>query len=313
MSDSPGPLDDLDAAVRVIAIVLNYNRPDDTIACVRTLVSLRGQGCEILVVDNGSSDDSVTAVRSAHPAVPVVVTGRNLGFGGGMNAGIRWAMDRRPDFIWLLNNDTLVDPDALQELLAVGRADPRLGIIGSVIVDMDDPARVQTWGGGHVNLWTGATTRFDRPRPGRLDHIVGVSMFIRRGLLEQLSGFSPCYRFYLEDTDLSCEARRRGWKLAVAPRSVIRHRLGGTIGSGRDARSVVADVLHAWGIGVFIARQSGPRAFVAVPVHLAGMIARRVQRGQAGRIPSLARAFAGGIVCGYLGDARASSAGLDLA
>ncbi len=269
MSDVAAPLDRADAGARVAAIVLNHNRPDDTIVCVRSVLALEG-GCEVAVVDNGSTDDSVEAVRTAHPGVAILETGGNLGFGGGMNVGIAWALERNVDYVWLLNNDVIAEPPALLALLASAGRHPRIGIVGSVVVDMDDPMHVQTWGGGSVNLWSGGISRYGQPEEGPPDFIVGVSMFIRREVFEAVPGFWPCYRFYFEDIDFSCEARRRGWRLAVAPGSVIRHRIGGTIGADLVTRPPIADAFHAYGVGVFIVRQAGLRALVAVPVRLAG-------------------------------------------
>ena len=300
MPDATDKLGRKDSGTRVVAIVLNHNRPADTIECVRSLLALEG-GCDVAVIDNGSTDDSVAAVQAAHPDVSLLETGRNLGFGGGMNVGIGWALEREPEYVWLLNNDTVVDPDALRSLLATADSDPGIGIVGSVIVEMDDPTRVQTWGGGRVNLWLGGVTRYGRAGQGPIDHIVGVSMFIRRKVFDAIPGFWPCYRFYLEDTDFSCEARRRGWKLAVAPGSVIRHRLGGTIGADLTSRPRVADELHAYGVGVFIARQAGVRGFLAAPVRLAGIVIQRLRRRQMDRIPLVARAYLAGLACGLRG------------
>jgi GT2 family glycosyltransferase len=297
---------------RVIALVLNYNRPDDTIACVRSLRALRGDAVRVAVIDNGSSDDSVATFRSIDPPVDVLETGRNLGFGGGMNVGIGWALGQDAEFVWLLNNDTVVEPDALTNLLAAARADDRVGIVGSVVVDMDAPGRVQTWGGGSVNRWFGTATNHSRAGQGRLDHIVGVSMFVRRELLAEVPGFAPCYAFYLEDTDFSCEARRRGWSLSVAPDSVIRHRLGGTIGADASKRPPIADLLFAQGVGAFLARQCGPRAIVGAPLRLVGMTVQRLRRRQVNRIPGLVKAFAEGLSCGLRGGSRPTSALLDL-
>ena len=297
MSDVAAPLDRADPDPRVVAIVLNHNRPEDTIGCVRSLLALEGR-CEVAVVDNGSTDDSVAAVRAAHPDVSVVETGRNLGFGGGMNVGIAWALERKPNYVWLLNNDILVEPSALVALLETAGGHQRTGVVGSVIVDMDDPTHVQTWGGGRVDLWSGGISRYGRAGEGPLGFIVGVSMFIRREVFGDVPGFWPCYRFYFEDIDFGCEARRHGWSLAVAPDSVIRHRIGGTIGANLVTRPRIADEFHAYGVGVFIIRQSGWRALVAVPLRLVAMVAQRLRRRQLDRIPLVARAYVAGIACG---------------
>jgi len=96
-------------ARRVYIVVLNWNGWKDTLACVVSLQQLDYTDCCILVVDNGSTDGSVGIIRKAMPELEIIETGSNLGFGGGCNAGIRLAMDRGAEFVWLVNSDATVD------------------------------------------------------------------------------------------------------------------------------------------------------------------------------------------------------------
>jgi GT2 family glycosyltransferase len=102
---------------------------------------------KVIVVDNGSTDNSVAEIRKAHPQITLLETGRNLGFAGGNNVGIRYALEQGADYVWLLNNDTKADPHALTAMVEVAESDPRIGAVGSVLYYMDEPERVQAWGG----------------------------------------------------------------------------------------------------------------------------------------------------------------------
>ena len=117
----------------VSIILLNWHGWRDTIACLDSLVSQDYNDYRVLVVDNGSTDDSVARIRAAHPEIPIMETGRNLGFSGGCNVGVRRALEDGADYVWLLNNDTTVDPQALSAMVAVAEADPRVGAVGSVL------------------------------------------------------------------------------------------------------------------------------------------------------------------------------------
>ena len=130
---------DVKAEPTVYIILLNWHGWRDTIACLDSLASLDYTNYHLQVVDNGSTDNSVACIRAAHPEVSIIETGRNLGFSGGCNVGVRRALEEGADYIWLLNNDTTVDPQALSAMVAVAETDPKVGAIGSVLYYLDNP------------------------------------------------------------------------------------------------------------------------------------------------------------------------------
>src|SRR5215470_14085112 len=97
----------------VAVVVLNWNGCNETLACLESLIKLSYPPCDLIVVDNGSTDNSVAAVRSKYPNVEVIQTGKNLGYAGGNNVGIRRALEKGAQYILILNNDTRVSPDAI--------------------------------------------------------------------------------------------------------------------------------------------------------------------------------------------------------
>ena len=103
--------------LRITVIVLNWNGAANTLRCLASLKAMAQPLPDILVVDNHSGDDSVTQILRVHPALTILQTGANLGFGGGCNAGIRHALTQGADYIWLLNNDTLVEADTLSAMV----------------------------------------------------------------------------------------------------------------------------------------------------------------------------------------------------
>ena len=117
---------------RVTIIVLNWNGRDDTLACLSSLSELDYPSYEIVVVDNGSGDDSVEAIRASFPRVTLVETGENLGYVGGNNLGLEYARAAKADYALLLNNDTEVAPDFVHMLVDAAQAGPDIGIAGPV-------------------------------------------------------------------------------------------------------------------------------------------------------------------------------------
>ena len=216
---------------RVYIVVLNWNGWRDTLTCLASLGRLTYPSYQVVVVDNGSTDESVHRIRDAYPHVVLLETGRNLGFSGGNNVGIRYALERGADYLWLLNNDTKADPHALTAMVEVAERDPKIGAVGSVLYYMDQPERVQAWGGGRVNMWWGVARHFTTPVPAeRIHYITGASLLIRREGLEEVGLLDEEFFMYWEDADLGFRLRKAGWKLAVASNARVWHKETASLG-----------------------------------------------------------------------------------
>ncbi|MBI1787541.1 MAG: glycosyltransferase [Acidobacteria bacterium] len=186
---------------------------------------------EIVVVDNGSSDGSAEMLREKFPRVKVLALERNLGFGGGSNAGFRAAAN---DVVVLLNSDMRVEPDFLAPLLE-GFSDERVFAVSCQILFAPDRLREETgltqgwWEDGQIRV----RHRNDPAVTGLYPCFYGGGgscAFDRRKFLE-LGGFDPLFEpFYMEDTDLGYLAWKRGWKVLYQPQSVVFHEHRGTIG-----------------------------------------------------------------------------------
>lgn len=214
-----------DSEAKVAIIILNWNGWENTLRCLRSVSCLDYGSIITIVVDNASTDGSASKIRSEFPDVVVLENSRNLGFGGGCNVGIRYAIEQAAGFIWLLNNDTEVNPTVLSALLSEARSDPRIGAVGSVLYYMDTPTRIQAWGGGRVNLWTGRSRHFDRNVQSRyLDYLTAASLLLKTEALLDVGFFDEeTFFMYWEDADLCFRLRARGWKLAVAQDACVWH------------------------------------------------------------------------------------------
>jgi GT2 family glycosyltransferase len=212
---------------KVNIIILNWNGWADTINCLHSIQDTASIACfKIIIIDNGSTDDSITRIKEAYPDVELIQNDKNLGFGGGCNVGLLRSINDNVDFVWLLNNDTTVNSESLQELVNIADTDLQIGIVGSVIYCMENVKAIQTWGGGYINFWTGSVKHIHNKKiASKLQYITGASMLIRTSALREVGMFDDfSYFMYWEDADLCFRFVKNGWRLAVAEKSRILHK-----------------------------------------------------------------------------------------
>lgn len=207
---------------KVAVLLVNYRRPADTTECIDSLKKLDYPNLDILCVENGSNDDSLECIRAAHPDVPIKVIEVNQGYSAAGKLCLEWALERGAEYVWELNNDTVVFPDTLNELLMVAQADPKIAAVGSVLYYHEAPERVQAYGGGRVNLWTGDVWHVLEPGP--VDYLTGASMLLNCKALKEVERFKDTFRLYFEDTDFCFRLRKKGWKIVVAEKAKLLHK-----------------------------------------------------------------------------------------
>ena len=236
-----------------------------------------------IVVDNGSTDDSVSLIRTTFPDVLVLETRKNLGFAAGNNVGIRHALANGADYVWLLNNDTKPDSDALTELVSKAMTDTRLGAVASICYYADAPSTVQAWAGARVNLWTGSARLSMSPRPDHWFHSLnGTSFLISRAALEDVGLLNENFFLYWEDTEFCLRLRKQGWQIAAAPRSRVLHKVGGS--TRRDG--LILDRFHV-ASGLRLLSLYSPVPPLAMFWFLSTKIARRLVLADLGRCKSV--------------------------
>jgi GT2 family glycosyltransferase len=220
----------------VVIVVLNWNGRADTLACLRSLSRCSYPNARILAVDNGSADGSEEAVRGAFPDLPLLQTGANLGFAGGNNVGIAWALEQGADWVLLLNNDTEVEPGLLTAMMERARRDAGVGVVGASIEYFDSPGRLWAYGGGRFNLASGRVRHIQRvvgdeqllTRGHVHFYVTGCAMLLRRDLLERVGALDTSYFHFCEDADLCLRAEQAGYTIAVAAEARLRHKVSAT-------------------------------------------------------------------------------------
>lgn len=185
--------------------------------------------------------------RTLDPRLILIQTGGNQGFAGGNNVGLRYALERGDlDYVWLLNNDTVADPQSLMALVARMAVKPSAGMCGSTLALYDNPNRIQARGGGWYCKWIGLPWHIGQlektsTRP-RLEHVekwmnyvVGASMLVSRDFLLEVGLMCEDYFLYFEETDWVLRADP-SFTLAYAPQSTVYHKVGRSIGTSMDPR-----------------------------------------------------------------------------
>lgn len=214
----------------VYVIVLNYNRQEDTLRAIASLKGMTYPHFKLLLVDNHSSDATVERVQSLYPDVDILGLPQNLGFAGGSNRGIAYALQRAAEFVLLMNNDVLVDPDMLSEL--VKAMEPDVGASAPLIYYMSNPRQI--WSAGfcrhpvHLAIRDGMRGQIDEGQwhdPWEVDYLLGCALLLRGIMLNQVGLFDERFFFYYEDLDLCIRTQNQGYRLLIVPTARMWHQV----------------------------------------------------------------------------------------
>lgn len=217
---------------RVSIIILNWNGLKDTEECLESLKRITYLNYKVIVVDNASTGDDVKVLRERFGEyIHIIENDRNYGFAEGNNIEIRYALKDGVEHILLLNNDTLVAPDFLSELVNVADSDPQIGLAGPKIYFYHEPNRIWFAGGG-ISLFSASSNRgrnlIDKGQFDKVDYvdfISGSCMLIKRSVLESAGLLDPVYFFGIEDVDMSLRATQAGFSNVFVPSSRIWHKV----------------------------------------------------------------------------------------
>lgn len=235
----------------IACIILNWNGINDTVACLQSLAKVIRDGHTLMtiVVDNGSTNDSVAILKKQFPTITLIENKTNLGFTGGNNVGMKYALEHGADLLWLLNNDTIVDKNVLSFVSAFD--DESVGATGSKIYFAPDHefhydrytanerGKVFWYAGGMVdwNNMYASHRGVDEVDHGQYDKmeetpfITGCSFVVRSDVVRTVGMLDDTYFLYLEDLDWNVRIKRAGWKTMYTPTSVVWHVNAGSSGT----------------------------------------------------------------------------------
>lgn len=226
---------------KIFIILLNWNGKKDTLECLASLEKVEYGRFQTIVVDNGSKDDSVEAIRKEYPRIPILETKENLGFAGGNNVGIEWVLRHHAEWILLLNNDTVVSPDFLDAFMKSAQEQPKAKILGAKIYRYGDPQRIDHLGG----FWNPRIAEFESPACGQMDdpysfvdmqpvdYVCGAALMMHSSVPETIGLLEPRFFLFWEETDYCFRAKRAGFEVWTAPSAKIWHKVSASFTGGK--------------------------------------------------------------------------------
>jgi GT2 family glycosyltransferase len=221
-----------DTPPSVVTIVLNWNGIADTRECLNSVRAAAYPENHVLVVDNGSKKDEAGALESEYGGfIEMIRLPENRGFAGGMNVGIKRALELVPDYLLLLNNDVVVDPSFLSKLVDQAKRLPKLAAACPKTYFYSEPRMIYSTG-GRVNIWRGVAKQVGRgqedhgqfEKVARRDYADGMCMLIPRSAIEKVGLLDEQYFAYWEETDWCWRAREAGLRCYYVPQSRIWHK-----------------------------------------------------------------------------------------
>jgi GT2 family glycosyltransferase len=223
----------------VLAVIVNWNGKNDTLECLESLakVNYPKDKFRILVVDNGSSDGSQAAISSTYSDVSLIENTKNKGYVNAINQGIVYGLNLNVDYVWICNNDIVVDEDTLTQLVEAGQSDPKIGVVAPIIYSYKQPQRIDNTG-YRINFWIGRLKKlkyeediFADPisRVCDVDSNLGCSNLIKTSLFQKIGMFRPIYKIYFEETDFNVRASRSGSRVVVVREAKVMHKTAATM------------------------------------------------------------------------------------
>jgi len=221
---------------KVFIIILNWNGLQDTLECLESVSALNYPQYEIVVVDNGSTDKPTKAIADKYPKVKLILNDENLGYSGGNNVGIKHALEHDAEYVWLLNNDTVVDADALLSLINITEKDQSIGIAGSKIYYFDNPGKIW-FAGSHIYWWRGYSDHNGKDNMDngqydnveQVDRVTGCSMLVKKEVCNKVGILDENFFLYVEEVDWCVRARKAGFKCIFVPSSVVHHKISASV------------------------------------------------------------------------------------
>ena len=223
--------------------VLNWNGENIIGDCLESLLNAKYKNKNIIVIDNGSSDDSIKYIHQKFPSIQIIPIKENLKYSKGNNFGFKKV--EKSDFSIFLNNDTIVDPNFISNIIDPFNHDKDIAQVAPKI--LYDNSKLIWYAGGRVKLWLGLIyhigirkkdqSKFHLKR--EIDYASGCCFAVRSKIFESIGMFDESFEMYCEDVDLSLMIKKSGKKVIYAPKSIIWHKVSYSIGGENSLKKIL--------------------------------------------------------------------------
>lgn len=218
---------------KVVVILLQYHQIEHTLECLDSLKKISYPHFEVIVVDNGSTSEELTTLKTACPHTFILENHENLGFAEGNNRGIEWALSQSADFILLLNNDTVVHPHLLQAFVQAAESHPEAAVFGAKIYSYDLPTTLWHTGGGvqrkslrcyHLGCGDDdLEKKWEKIQPA--EYMCGCALFVRASAIKKVGLLNPDYFLLWEEIDWCFRFRKAGFECLFVPQAKLWHKI----------------------------------------------------------------------------------------
>jgi hypothetical protein len=235
---------------KVFIVILNWNNCEDTSESLSSIKKISYTNYKIVLVDNGSTDNSVQRLKSEYPFIDIIINKENLGFAAGCNVGIRYSLEQGADCILLLNNDAVIEQNSLSVAVKTLFSDKRVGIVGGKIKQYYNPSYIDTTGIKHI-IWPAmfmksvGAGKLDKGQFNSRDVRIAVSgalMLIKREVFEKVGLLPEEFFFGVEDVDFCLTARKNGFLVIYEPCFIAYHK--GNRSTKKGPQNIYSYFLH---------------------------------------------------------------------
>ncbi len=225
----------------VVIIILNYNNKEDTLVCLDRVTKLNYSPFEIVVVDNGSTDTSATAIKDNFPNIHLIESKKNLGAAGGRNLALKYANENfNYNYLFFLDNDITIERNTLSEMIKSINSNENIGIVSPKCYVTNKPGIIKYAGGMYINFFTGSIKDIGggQKDSGQFEETKFISAcgglcLVQKEVIDKIKGFDERFNPYgWEDVDFALRAGKSGYKILYNPKAVVYHK-GGKIGRGK--------------------------------------------------------------------------------
>ena len=220
---------------KVSIVILNWNEPKITIRCIESCINLNYDNFDIIIVDNASIDDSVNILKSKFPGITLIQNNNNMGYAGGNNIGIDYALTNNSDYIWILNNDVIVEQNSLSYLMEFFKKNNDAYAVSPKVLEFPN-MNIISYGGGFidqnkfmsVNIGEGEEDAGQYDTTQEVSFMSGCSILINRNAIKKIGAFPEDYFLYFEETEWCMNVAKNEGKMYYVPNAIVYHERSAT-------------------------------------------------------------------------------------
>jgi len=212
---------------KVGIVILTYNRVEVLKDCLLSILESTYRNYVVIIVDNASTDGTSDVIMSQFPSARLVRSEVNLGYTGGNNLGIKYALRKENcDYVFILNDDTIVNPNSMTKLINVAETNSKIGIVNPKILDSETRSRMcKRYGKYNFYLGIGYSSLLNKNGIEEIDLMRGTSFLLKKEVIEKIGLMDENFFLYFDEADLSYRVKKAGYIIVYVPTAIVYHQI----------------------------------------------------------------------------------------